>query len=643
MLKQFLSLSAALVFSAGLLAASAPIGNQPPNWAETVKLPAAEKPIKLFNGKDLTGWEGQIDKYWSVDDGTIKATNKEPVAASTYLFTKNNYRNFRLLLEVKQTRGKGFSTMHSGVCCLGEKLLDKGDPFSFKGPLLMCCNDWGFYDLNRRNRVAPPAQMGNMKVDAEKVGEWNQIEILVIGNRLRYVANGQLVIDYTDKPEMLKSSPIGLQLHSNKDKEEYRFRGLILSENPEDRLLTEAAPASKAKLAGIPGFRMQEIATDLKVGYAVLLVDIDGDGKKDIVVVDTTRVVWYQNPTWKMRTILQGQTLPDNVCIDAYDIDGDGQIDLALGAGWKPANTKVNGTLQWLKRGKSLDEQWTVYPIGGEPTVHRIRFIDIDGTGKPALVLGPLQGRGTTPAGNWMDGEPVRLTAYRIPKDPTRDRWPAEVIDQSLHVLHNFCGIPAHGRPGKDLLCASYEGLTVLKRDEPTASAGGSTAWTATRIGEGNQANPKSNRGSSEVAVGRLKNGKKVIATIEPWHGNQVVIYTEPPSDKSIGGAMWRRQVLDDKLKWGHAVSFADLRGSGSDDLVVGVRDDLSKTPGERRGVRIYTADDDQGAKWTRHDLDPSGVAVEDLAVADLNGDGRPDIVAVGRQTGNVRIYWNEK
>jgi hypothetical protein len=33
---------------------------------------------------------------------------------------------------------------------------------------------------------------------------------------------------------------------------------------------------------------------------------------------------------------------------------------------------------------------------------------------------------------------------------------------------------------------------------------------------------------------------------------------------------------------------------------------------------------------------------VEDLAVADLNGDGKLHIVAVGRQTGNARIYWNE-
>src|SRR4051812_49986136 len=100
--------------------------------------------------------------------------------------------------------------------------------------------------------------------------------------------------------------------------------------------------------------QIQEIATDLTVGYAVSLVDVNGDGKKDIVVVDTTRVVWYENPTWKRRIITEGKTKPDNVCIAAYDIDGDGKIDFALGAGWKGLNSKTDGPIYWLKRGKSL-------------------------------------------------------------------------------------------------------------------------------------------------------------------------------------------------------------------------------------------------------------------------------------------------
>ena len=72
------------------------------------------------------------------------------------------------------------------------------------------------------------------------------------------------------------------------------------------------------------------------------------------------------------------------------------------------------------------------------------------------------------------------------------------------------------------------------------------------------------------------------------------------------------------------------------------VRDGLSMKPSERRGVRIYKATDGKGAKWTRTLIDEGGVAVEDLTVDDLDGDGKPDIVAVGRQTHNVRIYWNQ-
>jgi hypothetical protein len=169
--------------------------------------------------------------------------------------------------------------------------------------------------------------------------------------------------------------------------------------------------------------------------------------------------------------------------------------------------------------------------------------------------------------------------------------------------------------------------------------------WTPRKLGEGNQDNPKSNRGASEIKLGTLASPgrqpgevRKYIATIEPWHGNQVVVYT-PPDDPN---GLWDRHVVDDKLKWGHAVWCADLDGDGDEELVIGVRDDLSMKSGERRGIRIYKASDGKGAKWSRQLVDEGGVAVEDAAAADLNGDGRVDIVAVGRQTKNARIYWNE-
>jgi hypothetical protein len=395
-------------------------------------------------------------------------------------------------------------------------------------------------------------------------------------------------------------------------------------------LLVEPARSRPAESAPAPlGFSMQEIDRSLTVGYAVLLVDINHDGKPDIVVVDTHRVVWYENPTWKRRTILEGMTVRDNVCIAAYDIDGDGKVDLALGAGWGPFDTKKGGTLQWLKRGKTLDEPWTLHPIGEEPTLHRIRFADLDGSGKQALIVAPLMGRNATREKNWMDGSPVRLTAYRIPANPTVDRWVPEVIDESLHVMHNFQPIPAAFGKGSDILTASYEGVHRLFRGE--------TGWKKVQLGLGNQDNPKGNRGASEVKQGQLKGGLPFVATIEPWHGHQVVVYTPGNDPKKP----WNRSVLDDQLRWGHAVWCADLDGDGSDELIIGVRDNLSNKPGERCGVRIYKALDDKGTKWSRQFVDEGGVAVEDLAAADLDGDGKIDLVAVGRATKNVRIYRN--
>src|SRR5207244_5035699 len=236
----------------------------------------------------------------------------------------------------------------------------------------------------------------------------------------------------------------------------------------------------------------------LKVGYAVLLVDVNADGKPDIVVVDTDRVVWFENPSWKMRTIIDKQTKADNVSIAAADIDGDGKLDFALAAGWKPADTKGAGTLQWLRQGSTVDSPWAVYAIPcEEPTIHRIRFADLDGSGKPQLVVAPLQGRESSRMGNWMDGRPVRLIAYPVPADPVKGPWEPRVLNETLHVVHNFFPVPAQGRKGMDFLTASYEGVHLLARDA-------SGSWLPRKFGAGNQREPLGSRGSSEVKWGRL-------------------------------------------------------------------------------------------------------------------------------------------
>lgn len=398
-----------------------------------------------------------------------------------------------------------------------------------------------------------------------------------------------------------------------------------------------AVAASPLFAADFPRFKTQEIDTGLKIGYAVITADVDGDKKPDIVVVDQHKVVWYRNPgaqgaEWKKFVMLDGKTRPDNVCIAPIDIDGDGLPEFVLGAAWKPFDTSKPAQLVWLKRGQDVTAEWTMHELPcDEPTVHRVRVADIDGDGKPEVILAPLMGRDSTAKGNWMDGRPVRIVAYKVPaKEPEKkENWKPVVINDELHVVHNFFTLPdPNPRPG--LLYASYDGVYASRFKGDGFETG--------RLHEANQANPKGNRGASEVKATRTIGGKLVIATIEPWHGNQVVVYT-------VGeGAKFDRHVIDEQLRWGHAVWFADLDGDGADELVIGVRDDPKAGDAfkERRGVRIYKCTDGKGARWERHVLENGGVAVEDLTAADLDGDGKIDIIAVGRATGNCRIYWNQ-
>lgn len=376
-------------------------------------------------------------------------------------------------------------------------------------------------------------------------------------------------------------------------------------------------------------FRPQQIAGDLTIGYATALVDVNGDGRTDIVVVDADRVVWYENPSWTMHTVVQGATKRDNVCIAAHDVDRDGRVDFALGADWRPFDTRSGGTIQWLRQPSEPDRPWEVRLIAEEPTTHRMRWIDTDGDGALDLVVVPLMGRGSTkPA--WAESG-VRVLSFTPPADPLRDRWPMRVLDDAMHVTHNFCPTDMNGDGREEILCTSFEGVNLLTR-----SADG--GWTRTLIGTGNQKTAP-NRGASEIKRGRLTDGGDYIATIEPWHGEQVVVYTRPS-----GGGMWTRRVIDEDLKWGHAVWCTNLDDDGDEELIVGVRDHKDET--WRSGVRVYDPVGSVGVAgkdWRRTLIDPSGVAVEDLAAADLDGDGRVDIVAVGRATRNVVIYWNER
>lgn len=371
--------------------------------------------------------------------------------------------------------------------------------------------------------------------------------------------------------------------------------------------------------AEFPAFREQVLdpAVAKKACYAVSLADVDGDGQQDVVAVNESQVLWYHNPDWQRRIIIDSQTELDNVCIAPYDIDGDGKVDFALGAGW----TKI-GTLQWLSRKASLDEPWEVHAIGQEIWTHRMRWANVLGKDRPQLTVSPL---------NAVDRPGVRLLAFEIPANPKTDRWQATPLDETLNRMHNHWHLDFNGDGTESTLTASEEGLHLIRR-----KADG-TFWKQ-RVGTGMPSDNPANAGAGEVKLGHLKGGRPFMATIEPMHGTSVAIYFAPP--KLPDGELAQRLVIDDTLMQGHAVWTSDVDGDGDDEVVIGHREPGT---GEIKGPGIYIFDpQNDGETWVKHVIDNGGIAVEDLLCADLNGDNRPDIVAGGRATLNLKVYWNE-
>ena len=364
--------------------------------------------------------------------------------------------------------------------------------------------------------------------------------------------------------------------------------------------------------AGQPGvilkFRAEQIASDFGVGYAVATGDVNGDGQTDVLAINGTDLVWFEAPGWQKKVMISGATPKDNVCLAPHDIDRDGRLDVALGASWQPTNTTSGGTLHWVKQGGTPAEPaWTLYSISEEPTLHRIRWADVDGDKTLELVVAPLHGRGTK--GPEWEGQGARVLVFKPPTKPA-DAWASEVADDTLHILHNFLVTNFDQDAQQELLTASREGVNVLER-----KAGG--GWGRTLIGEGSP---------GEIKLGRV-GGRRVLATVEPWHGKSVVIYAEQPG-------VWARTVIESEIAGGHALGWADFDGDGSDELAVGWRDG-------KPGVAVYAVDR-EGALRSKSMVDEGGMATEDLVIADLNGDKQPDIIASGRATHNVKIYWNE-
>jgi hypothetical protein len=225
-----LSLLALLALSLG--AGQAPA--QPATTASQLPLPDSEGFITLFNGKDLTGWDGLPD-YWTVKDGVISGSETKDKSKQTFLiFTGFKVSDFELRVKYKFATPDGNSGIQFRSKVLDAKTFRVGGyQADFDGK---AGYDGSIYDeagvaggratmSNRGDKTVWNAdnKRQNEKIgggNAElkkfiKVGDWNEVVLVAKGNRITYSINGQLMTDLTDdSPKALKEGVLAFQLHA---------------------------------------------------------------------------------------------------------------------------------------------------------------------------------------------------------------------------------------------------------------------------------------------------------------------------------------------------------------------------------------------------------------------------------------------
>ncbi|PYQ81823.1 MAG: hypothetical protein DMG01_02975, partial [Acidobacteria bacterium] len=113
------------------------------------------------------------------------------------------------------------------------------------------------------------------------------------------------------------------------------------------------------------------------------------------------------------------------------------------------------------------------------------------------------------------------------------------------------------GNKRDQLLVASFEGITLYR----ASGSGANVKWTSEILSPGHNADKAPRLGASDVRIGSF-NGKRFLAAVEPWHGNEIVVYTQ-------NGSKWDRHVVFDGMTEGHEIAVADLNGDGRLDAAV--------------------------------------------------------------------------
>lgn len=245
---------------------------------ESAPLPI--RPLPLFNGQTLDGWEGD-PKLWRVEDGVLVGGSlTHTLPQNEFLATTRRFTNFVFRAQFKLV-GTGF--VNSGVQLRSERVpgssemagyqCDIGDP-----------NWWGsLYDESRRNRVLAWSDLARIEPTLRR-GDWNDYVIRADGRRLTTWINGVLGVDYFEPdPDIIGSGRIGFQVHGG-GAAQASFRNISIDLLPDRPAVVGALPPPAPSRPSPLSPEEQQQTFSLPPGFVAELVAAEPEGGKFVAL-----------------------------------------------------------------------------------------------------------------------------------------------------------------------------------------------------------------------------------------------------------------------------------------------------------------------------------------------------------------------
>jgi sugar phosphate isomerase/epimerase len=343
---------------------------------------------------------------------------------------------------------------------------------------------------------------------------------------------------------------------------------------------------------------------------AALAVNLDKGKATGFVIgyrVSGPALVWMR-PTksgWT-RLVIEPEFLTIEAGGAAYDIDGDGDLDLVFGQDlhgnhlwwWENPYPRFDPKVPWKRH---------VIKSSGANQHHDEIFADIEGKGRPQLVF-------------WNQGAKTLFLA-EIPPDPRKaESWPLRAIYQGAGEGLDAADIDGDGQV--DLLAGN--------------------CWFKRRPDGQFQAIPVGPLGR-RIRAGRFKAGKTAQIVMGPGDEVGPLRFYEPDGDPT-DARLWRgRDLIDRKLNHGHTLEVGDIDGDGNLDIFAAEMAKWSNKPevDNPKATAWILYGDGKGGFAAR--TLPGGQDFHDARLADLDGDGDLDILdkPYTWNAPRVDVWWN--